>query len=483
MVPRRAPSVLASARSRLRSGESAVPPPRTDAFSLATVALAATLPVVFLHVEHQPGFDVAVGSTSVHLALSDLAVLATGALAALVWLRRRTAPLRPAVGVALAAALFLGWIVASCFYPLLGSDPYTWRTHLVSAGKFAEYALIAWALFVCVRRRFDLDLVAAAIALWSAVASLVGILQMVGVDIASAWPAGRRQPSFLGHHDFAALSGAAASLAIVAIAVPAARVDRRLAALGGVSGVAGLIVSGSSAGAIGFALAAVAASVVARFSWRRVAAILAIAAVAGGGVVLLRGGDIASFLHFLGVGKQEQTGNVETYTQRTVLVYIGWRIFLDHPAVGAGWDGSAEQWAYGPHLADAHREFPGAPDLSFPSPEHPWGVQNAYVQALSDLGVVGTILFLGLLALCLVVTGRLALRGPPEEALVPLLAAAWLLVTMGVLSATGFVAGIPTDGLLWLAIGLTATAAVGLRRPAADPQPERTPARIASSLA
>ncbi len=442
--------------------------------SPVVLGLAATLPVVFLHVEHQPGFDVAVGSSSVHLALSDLAVLALGVLAIGVWLRQRTAPLRPTLWVALASALFLGWILASCFYPLLGSDPYTWRTHLLAAGKFAEYVLIGWAVLVLVRRRVDLDLVAWTIVLWSAAASLVGVLQIVGVHISSAWPAGRRQPSFLGHHDFAALSGAAASVAIVAIALPAARSDRRLAVLGGVSGVAGLIVSGSSAGAIGFGLAAIAASIVARRSWRRVAAILAVAAVAGGGVVLLRGGDIASFLHLLGIGKQEQTGNVETYTQRTVLVYIGWRIFLDHPAAGVGWDGSLEQWAYQPYLADAHREFPSAPDLSFPSPQHPWGVQNAYVQALSDLGAVGITLFLGLLAVCLLACGRLALRGPPEVALVPLLSACWLLVAMGVLSATGFVAGLPTDGVLWLAIGLAATATVGLTQAAAS-------ARIASS--
>jgi hypothetical protein len=493
MVPPRAPSFLASVRSRLRSGESAVSPPRANVGSLATVlsklstplvlGLAATLPLVFLHVEHQPGFDVAVGSTSVHLALSDLAVLALGILAALVWLARRTAPLRPVVWIALAAALFLGWIFASCFYPLLGSDPYTWRTHLPAAGKFAEYVLIAWAVLVLVRRRADLDLVCWTIVLWSVAASIVGVLQMVGVDISSAWPAGRRQPSFLGHHDFAALSGAAASVAIVAIALPGARVDRRMAITGGVSGVVGLIVSGSSAGAIGFALAAVAASIVVRRSLRRVAAILAIAAVAGGGVVLLRGGDIASFLHLLGIGKQEQTGNVETYTQRTVLAYIGWRIFLDRPAVGVGWDGSSEQWAYGPHLDDAHREFPSAPDLSFPSPAHPWGVQNAYVQALSDLGIVGTIFFLGLLALCLVVTGRRALRGPPDAALAPLLSACWLLVAIGVLSATGFVAGIPTDGVVWLAIGLAATATVGLRRFPVEPQPPAAAARMASSRA
>ena len=388
--------------------------------SPVTLALAATLPLVFLHVEHQPGFDVGVGSTRAHLALADLAVLALGVLATAVAVRRRETPIRPALPIAIPAALFLAWIFASCFYPLAGSDPYAWRTHLLSAGKFAEYVLLAWAVLVLVRRRVDLDLVAWALVLWCLTASVVGLLQIMGVHVSSAWPAGRRQPSFLGHQDFSALSGSAASLAIVAIALPAARIDRRLAVAGGLGGLAGLIVSGSSAGAIGFALAAAAAAIVARRSWRRVAAIVAIAAVAGGGVVLMRGGDIASFVHFLGIGKRERQTGVQTYTQRTLLVYIGWRIFLDHPAVGVGWDGSQEQWAYRPYLADAHREFPSSPPLAFPSPAHPWGVQNAYVQALSDLGAVGTLLFLGLLGTGLLLAGRRALRGPPEGALVPL---------------------------------------------------------------
>jgi hypothetical protein len=66
-----------------------------------------------------------------------------------------------------------------------------------------------------------------------------------------------------------------------------------------------------------------------------------------------------------------------------------------------------------------------------------------------------------LLATCLAVAGRRALRGPPARRLVPLVSACWLLVAMGALSATGFVAGIPTDGLTWLAVGLAATAAAG----------------------
>ena len=159
--------------------------------------------------------------------------------------------------------------------------------------------------------------------------------------------------------------------------------------------------------------------------------------------------------------KHESEG-VQTYVQRALLVYIGWRIFLDHPGAGAGWQASEkEPTTYQPYLADAHREFPDAPAIAFPSPAHPWGIQNAYVQALADLGVIGLVLFLGVFVAGLWTAGRAALRAPPETAALATVAGAWLLVAMGVWSALGLVAGIPLDGLTWLALGLAAATAAG----------------------
>ena len=108
-----------------------------------------------------------------------------------------------------------------------------------------------------------------------------------------------------------------------------------------------------------------------------------------GGVVFFRGGDVKSFLHFAGLGqKQEQIG-VESYVQRTMLVYYGWRVFLDHPVEGAGWQATNDAYVYGPLLPRLHEKFPKTPEIGFPSPDHPYGIQNAYVQALADLGAVG----------------------------------------------------------------------------------------------
>src|SRR5438874_2597709 len=124
---------------------------------------------------------------------------------------RGARPLRPALRVIVPTVAFLAWVLAACLYTLLGSDPYHWRTHLLSGGKFVEYAILGLAVLVLVRRRVDLDVIATALVLWTIPATLVGLLQFAGLNIAGAWPTGHRQPSFLGHEDFAALAGGSAS--------------------------------------------------------------------------------------------------------------------------------------------------------------------------------------------------------------------------------------------------------------------------------
>jgi len=196
---------------------------------------------------------------------------------------------------------------------------------------------------------------------------------------------------------------------------------------------------------------------------RRAAAIAALLALVAAGTLAMRSTELDQFLRFLGVkpAQEETRTQVQTYSQRTVLAYIGLRIWLDHPAAGVGWQQSKHE-AYKPYLADARRRFPDTAPRAFPSPEHPWGVQNAYVQALADLGALGLAVLLGLLGSGLLLAWRAAVRGPPAVAAAGLVAAGWLLVATGVLNGLGLVAGIPVDALLWLALGLAAAAAGGL---------------------
>jgi len=86
------------------------------------------------------------------------------------------------------------------------------------------------------------------------------------------------------------------------------------------------------------------------------------------------------------------------------------------------------------------------------------------------------VLFLGALLTPLVLGVSRLLRGPPDAS--TLIPVSWLLVTMGVLTAIGLVAGIPLDAMLWIAAGLCAAPpllgaleAAGERRESLDPRP------------
>ena len=438
--------------------------------------LALAFPILLVHIDFQPGWNTTVGSTHAHIVLSDLAVLACLVAAAAVAVRDGLAPLRHGLPAWIAIGAFLLWVCAATVYPLHGSDAYPWHDHAVTTAKYVEYALLAPAVVLLIRRTDDLMLFLVVAVASSVAASALAVVQFLGWRIAGGWPAGYRQPSFLGHHDFAALSGLALAVALAAVALPEWRIDRRLAAAGGVAGAVGLLLSGSLAGAIGLLAAGVVAAVVARGSGRRVVAILGVSLAVFGGVVLFRGGDVKSFLHYVGIGKKQEQLGVESYVQRTMLLYYGWRVFLDHPAVGAGWQATNDPAVYGPLLPLLHRKFPNTPEQGFPSPQHPYGIQNAYVQALADLGVVGFVLFLGAILTPLALGLLRLFRGPPEaDALLPV---SWLLVAMGVLTAIGLVSGIPLDAVLWIAAGLcaarrslAATAPADTSRVSATPHP------------
>ena len=407
-------------------------------------ALALAVPFLFLHIKYQPGVRVPLGSTHLGLEASDLAVVIVGLLALREGLRAGFTPLRPAWPLWLASFALVVWIFVRS-----GS-----LTHLVTAAKFSEYALLALSAPLILRRRDDWELVAAAVVAWGSVATFVGLLQFFGLHIADAWAAGRRQPSFLGHSDFAALSALALAIGLAAVLIA----RRRIGWAAVVCGALGLILSGATAGLIG--IAAGAAALLYAISRRRSLAIRdlavsgAVVGIVAAGVLVLRAGDFENFLRFVHLkGREAQTSNIQTYSHHTLLAYIGYRIWRDHPVVGAGWQASTDPDVVDPQLPAAHREFPDVAQLAFPTREHEWGVQNAYVQAAADLGLVGLVLWLAPFALALV----LALRAnaPPGA-----VAAFTILAAMGIWGGQGLVAGIPLDATTWLGLGLAATAAV-----------------------
>lgn len=439
-----------------------VRPPASPRFAPPLVALLA--PLLFIHVTYQPTWSVGIGSTSVTTSLSDLAALAIAGVGLAAGLRAGFAPLRRGRTVLLASATFVAAIFLATAHPLLWQDEYRGLVHLVSAAKVAEYALLVAAVPLALRRRQDAWLLYTSLTVWSVLATAGAVLQFFGLvnELEGRRP-GQREPSFLGIHDFAALSGAAVALAIAAIAFGPLtnRRERVVAVAAGVSGTLGLALSGAAAGVVGTAVAAGAALALARLlrtlTLARVVTVAAIVGAFGLGALAIRSLDFDPLLKAVGVEPARTSERVESasYSQRSLLAYIGTRVFLAHPLTGVGWHGTSEFENYGPYLDDARRRYPDEPALSFPSRTHPWGVQNAYIQVAAELGIGGLALFLLLFAAGIGVAARAALRAsrPVHAEAVPIL---WLLVTMGVWIGLGLVAGIPVAALQWLALGLAA---------------------------
>lgn len=407
--------------------------------------LAAAIPLLFLHRNYQPGIDVG----SLHVDLSDLAVLAV-VVAALV--ERPRIRLRDWIAwLAFAALVVVGvaWGAHFSGYPV--------GTHLTTAAKWIEYMLLAPAVVSIAKRERDLVPAAVALVAWDVAAGVVAVLQFFGAlgDLDHT-PAGRRKPSFVGVHDYAALSGAALLIALVVFARGARSEREGLVALAaGAGGVVGMMIGGAFDSFIGLVLASIGLVVAAGIrDARRLRMIAALLAVTVVGIVAIRSSAVADGLKFLGVkeGSGGASTQIQSYRQRALLAYIGGREFLGHPALGVGWQGSSDPYAFEPYLADARRKFVQPPD-AFPSRRNRWGVQNAYVQSLADLGVLGLPAFLAALLAPLTRAWKQA-AGDARIAGI-----AFVLLVVGSWNGYGLVAGIPLAALTWLAVGVGTAAA------------------------
>lgn len=432
--------------------------------SLGAVVLALAVPLVFLHEKYQPEVEIVRGSTSVDIRLSDVAVLAVVVAAVVTAARVGSLRLGAAKILWLPGVALLVWLALEAFRPA-SIDDARFEDHLVSFLKFGEYALLAPAVPLLVRRAQDLAIVLGSLVLWAAVATTVALVQFFGVDVFDAWNPGWRQPSFLGHHDLAALNAIAIGVAVAAILCTARRLPSpRLAAVALAAGALGLVVAGSLAAAGGFALGALAAALVSRGrfepSGRRFLALLALVAVIGAGVTAIRADSLEEFVRFLGISEEREPEGVETYSQRTVLAYIGVRIWEDNPLVGVGWQRSARAEVFEPYVADARERFPDVVELAFPAPGREWGVQNLYIQMLADAGIVGFVLLLAVGAGGIVLAWRTVVHAPrPWAAGVGVASICGVLTLAGEWASLGIVAGIPIQAATCLLLGLAAAGA------------------------
>jgi O-antigen ligase len=420
--------------------------------SAEALVLAAAIPILFIHLRYEPKFHIAAGSTTVGVELSDFAVLAVVVAGVVAGVRRGFAPLRRGRALWLSAALYFAWVGIDILIPL-GSGGYPAAKHTVTAAKFLEYALLAPAVVLILRARAELRLVFLVVTAWSALASAVGVAQFFGANIFVSGATGGRQLSFLGFHDFASLSAAALMLGAATIALPRFELDRTVGWVAAIAGAVGVVLSAAIAAVFGIVAASAALLGVAlisrTFDPRRLAIAAAVVTVAVIGAVGMRSSDLGHYLGFLKTEKHKQAG-VESYAHRTVLAYIGYRIWRDHPVTGVGWEASGDPSQFLPYVPAARRKFPNEPALAFPTADRRYGVQNFYVQTLADLGIVGFLLIAGVF---LSATWLAARRIGSTAAVIALL---WTLTVAGLWIAQGVVAGIPLDALTWLTFGLAA---------------------------
>lgn len=299
---------------------------RNPAFALLLVAIAAS----FVKAVDQPGFSLSAGGTSVRIVVSDLLLAALAVVVVVrVW-RRRSYP-RSALALTVAAAVFAGLVVVTAVAN--GS------TALVAAGKLVTLGAL---LVGCV------VLIDSADRLW-----VVALLIVVVTTAAVAWALvgfaqhpGRRQASFLGEHDLAAISTACLVIWLAALYVGGRR--DRLPLVAGVVGALGIVLGAALASLLGLYLAAAALVIVA---WRRgvlrlrpVLATLAVALVLTGGTYSLRASELGFLQQWFAPAEDAQPGQYAgSWSQRLIFVYIGGRIFLEHPVLGTGWWGTCRR--------------------------------------------------------------------------------------------------------------------------------------------
>ena len=419
------------------------------------LVLAAAVPFLFLHATYLPSLSVGAGSTTIDVTLADVAIAAALVAAVRRAAREGWEPLRRARWVVgSAAALVLVGVLSLATPSLLGED-YDLGVHAISVAKFAWYATLLPATVLLVRSVRDAIPLLRVVVAWSVAATAVGLLQFLGVlaEFEGKRP-GQREPSFVGIHDFAALSGAALVVGALGVALGDGRpVGRRWSRLALATGALGVVLSGAMTAVIGVWLAVAAVLVGARvlrqLDTRRALAVLGVTLLVTLGTAAMRADTIERFAEFIGLrDRTEQTG-VESYAHRTLLAYIGGRIWLDNPITGVGWQASSQEWAYGPFLEDARERFPNEPEQAFPAPERPWGIQMLYLQVAADLGVAGIAALLALAATG-IAAGIRGIRSSP----VALVGLGWLLVAVGVWTGIGLVPGLPLGALTWLAFGL-----------------------------
>jgi O-antigen ligase len=418
-------------------------PTRLSVTELPFYVFLVTLGLCLFRAADLPSLDVGIGGTTVSIGPADPALLLTAVLAVRqLWIRRR-----------IPSPWLLATIAAFALLIAVSAIP-NGASALTAAGKLSDFAILALgaAAFIDTRRRF----------------SQLAFFLVAFCTVAVAWGAvefvvngGKRQGSFMGEHDLAALS----TMALVYGLAHLFDRDRRppaVALVGIVVGALGIVLGASLASVLGLyiATAAMIALALGRRDLRRRAVVVTvlICAVVTAGTYGLRSADLGFLQSWFGPPPETPGQYAASWSHRLIYVYIGGRVFLDNPIFGTGWEGELPPHDYAQYLPDARERFSDQPPHYFPPETGTLIPQQTWDQVLFELGLVGGVLFLALVCLAVfdaVVAGRKPRPGEPwgEQAYVPL---SWLAVIAGAVAGAALFGGSPLAALFWLALGVAA---------------------------
>ena len=427
-----------------------------SAVDVPLIVLATATVLSLIRSIDQPSFSLAVGGTEVTFVLTDAALVVLAGFCLHRLLVPHGSVPRPARAVTVAAAAFSFWLVLSS--AANGAEAMT------AAVKLLEYGVLALGFVLFVRRPLQLWLLLGVLVAFTVVAVGYGLLAFVDAPfVESSFPA-RRQPSFLGEHDLAALSTMMLAVGLAALFTPAHRLGR-LPLVAGVAGAIGVVLGAALAGLLGLYLtvgAIIAVAVARGVATKRAVALTSAATVAiTVGVLTLRSGDLGAFLRSIGIGERrdDPLGNAASWNERLIDAYVGGRVFLENPIAGTGWHGLLPPREYVRFIDDARARFPDQPASYFPSLDG-FIPQQTYDQVLYELGIIGALLFL-VLAFVVVRTSVRVVRAWPRDDpddLAAYLPAAWVGALAGGLAGAALFGGVPLAAIFWLTIGIAAVA-------------------------